>query len=263
AYNRPPTVVGRDELWLWGSGISGGDLLSSGFDVFLKKVPLSVGAWDSAPFEAQYLKLYDVTPPPSPIPLAGAYQLGAEVVFNWVPNGGPDDYITSFEITVSDGDGEVVSSGEVTDGSNQYSFAGVPGTNYQATLTAVSVAGVASTSPKTSSSVILLALGGDEDGDGRSNGDEDIAGTDPLAGSSAFQVTSVMVVDGDSEVTFSSVTGRYYHLEVSDDLGVTDAWTSVAGNYQAVGNFSTLTHQGGGGGDERFYRVKVTKDPQP
>ena len=72
-----------------------------------------------------------------------------------------------------------------------------------------------------------------------------------------------MVVGGDSEVTFSSVTGRYYHLEVSDDLGVTDAWTSVAGNYQAVGNFSTLTHQGGGGGDERFYRVTVTKDPQP
>ena len=72
-----------------------------------------------------------------------------------------------------------------------------------------------------------------------------------------------MVFDGDSEVTFSSVTGRYYHLEVSDDLGVTDAWTLVAGNYQAVGNSATLTHQGGGEGDERFYRVKVTKSPLP
>ena len=263
AYNRPPTVVGRDELWLWGSGISGGDLVVSGFDVFLKKVPLSIGAWDSAPFEAQYLKLYDVTPPPSPIPSAGAYQLGAEVVFTWVPKSGPDDHITSFQITVSDGVGAVVSSGEVTDGSNQFSFAGVPGTNYEVTVTAVSVAGVASTSPETSSSVILLALGGDKDGDGRSNGDEDIAGTDPLDGASAFQVTSVMVVGRDSEVTFSSVAGRYYHLEVSDDLGVTDAWTSVAGNYQAVGNSATLTHQGGGEGDERFYRVKVTKGPQP
>ena len=138
AYNRPPTVVGRDELWLWGGGISGEDLVASGFDVFLRKVPLSVGAWDSAPFEAQYLKLYDVTPPPSPVPLTGAYQVGAEVVFTWVPNSAPDDHITSFQITVSDGDGAVVSSGEVTDGSNQYSFAGVPGTHYEATVTAVS-----------------------------------------------------------------------------------------------------------------------------
>ena len=110
---------------------------------------------------------------------------------------------------------------------------------------------------------MLLAFRGDEDGDGRSNGDEDIAGTDPLDGASAFQVISVMVVGGDSEVTFSSVAGRYYHLEVSDDLGVTDAWTSVTGNYQAVGNSSTLSHEGGGEGDERFYRVKVTKGPQP
>ena len=50
---------------LWSSPISGADLKSSGFTVFLNKVPTNVPAWDVAPFEAQYLKLVDVTDPPA------------------------------------------------------------------------------------------------------------------------------------------------------------------------------------------------------
>ena len=263
AYNRPPTVTGRDDVWLWGSGITGANLVSGGFGVNLKEVPTSNGAWDTAPFEAQFLKLYDVTPPPSPVPNGGAYQLGEEVVFDWVPNGGPDDHIERYQIVVRDGEGTIVSSGEVTDGSNRYAFNGVAGEVYQATVTAVSVAGVASNSPQISTEVILLDPAADEDGDGQSNGDEDVAGTDPLDSGSLFHVTSVLENGGDIEVTFTSVPGRYYNLEVSDDLGVSDEWTTVSSNHQANATTTTQVHTGGGGSDRRFYRVKVSREVSP
>src|SRR5258706_203539 len=48
------------------SGASGSSLLASGLLVSLNPVPASDGAWATAPFEAKYLKLLDVTPPPTP-----------------------------------------------------------------------------------------------------------------------------------------------------------------------------------------------------
>ncbi|NNM30971.1 MAG: hypothetical protein HKO57_15740, partial [Akkermansiaceae bacterium] len=67
AYERPPAVTGRKEALLWDPGISGSDLQAGGFSVFLKRVPASEGDWgnensEGAPWEAQYLKLVDVTP---------------------------------------------------------------------------------------------------------------------------------------------------------------------------------------------------------
>ena len=38
------------------------NLLSGGVVVFLNKVPVTDSGWTNAPYEAQYLKLYDVTP---------------------------------------------------------------------------------------------------------------------------------------------------------------------------------------------------------
>src|SRR5207237_5309361 len=54
----------RRTYWLIPGNVSGSALLSNGLFVSLKKVPISDGAWSSDPFEAQYLKLYDVIPPP-------------------------------------------------------------------------------------------------------------------------------------------------------------------------------------------------------
>src|ERR1700682_4740562 len=42
---------------------TGSQLLSNGFFVGVKKFPATDAAWSTAPFEAQYLKLYDVTAP--------------------------------------------------------------------------------------------------------------------------------------------------------------------------------------------------------
>lgn len=52
----------RRNTYLWGAGISGGSLRSNGVYVSLPSVPGDEGSWGSAPFEAQFLKLYDVTP---------------------------------------------------------------------------------------------------------------------------------------------------------------------------------------------------------
>jgi hypothetical protein len=56
----------RRNVWQWGSGIAGSNVLANGVFVSLNPVPTTNGGWASNPFEAQYLKLYDVTPPPAP-----------------------------------------------------------------------------------------------------------------------------------------------------------------------------------------------------
>jgi hypothetical protein len=63
AYERPPAITGRRNTPLWGTPKSGADLKSSGFFITMNKVPTSDAAWDTSPYEAQYLKLVDVTDP--------------------------------------------------------------------------------------------------------------------------------------------------------------------------------------------------------
>jgi glycosidase len=57
----------RRNVWLIPGGVSGENLLNNGLFVALNPVPTTDAGWSNAPFEAQYLKLYDVTPPPAPI----------------------------------------------------------------------------------------------------------------------------------------------------------------------------------------------------
>jgi glycosidase len=52
----------RRNAWLWGTGRTGSDLLTNGVFVHLNRVPASHDGWASAPYEAQFLKLVDVTP---------------------------------------------------------------------------------------------------------------------------------------------------------------------------------------------------------
>jgi len=56
----------RRNYWLWNGGtggVYGSNVLANGIFVGLNPVPGSNAGWSNAPFEAQYLKLYDVTPP--------------------------------------------------------------------------------------------------------------------------------------------------------------------------------------------------------
>ena len=53
----------RRNNFLINGNVTGDALLANGLYVALNEVPTTDGAWSTAPYEAQYLKLYDVTPP--------------------------------------------------------------------------------------------------------------------------------------------------------------------------------------------------------
>lgn len=246
----------RDDAWLWGGGITGAYLKSAGFFVSLNKVPASNGAWTTAPFEGQYLKLHDVTPPPSPAPLANYYEIGSSATFTWTPAGGPDDHIASWLVEILDGNGGVVSSESIDGSETSYLFSGTIGGTYRARITAISAAGISSAASGLSGDVVLLTAEGDEDGDGQTNADERSAGTNPLSATSVFRVTGIARVGGNVEVSFQSITGRIYQLETSTTLEA-GSWSDVGAPVQAEGAVSSLSVPASG--DRRFYRVRVTE----
>ncbi|MEP4050229.1 MAG: hypothetical protein ABJN80_15420 [Luteolibacter sp.] len=269
----------RRDTWRWpGAGYTGTQLKNSGFLVILNRVPdidtepaapetIDSAAWNQRPFEAQYLKLYDVTPPPSPAPLTNYYALGTSSTFTWTPNGGPDDNVTSYNVVVKNGNDDSVATGTVTDGSNQFTFTGTPGNIYYATVTANSSAGVASTSPASSdagapnpasatSSVKLLDPLLDDDGDGQSNASEQTAGTNPLSSDSTLKATASAISGNDVIITIATVSGVTYQLETSTSL-TSLSWSEVGSPVTADSDSTDFTAPGGAGAPKRFYRVKV------
>ncbi len=58
---------GRRDKWVWDTARSGADILGNGIFVRLNRVPANNAKWATAPYEPQYLKLFDttddVTPP--------------------------------------------------------------------------------------------------------------------------------------------------------------------------------------------------------
>ena len=92
----------RRACWLWGGGIAGSNLLANGLYVSLNPVPASDSAWSTAPFEAQYLKLYDVTTPavPAPPSTPKLYALGPSVTFTWPAVSDPDGGVSAYHVIV-------------------------------------------------------------------------------------------------------------------------------------------------------------------
>lgn len=274
AYENPAIgMTGRRDVFLWGAGFTGAQLKSSGFFASLNRVPVSgssnsdPGAWASAPFEAQFLKVLDVTPPPSPAPLATHYQIGTTGTFTWVSNAGPDDNVSSYFVEVRDQTGALAAQGEVTDGSNQFSFTGTFGSTYSAEITAKSAAGIDSTAPASSdpgapdgnsatTPFILLDPAADEDGDGPSNTSEQTAGTDPLSAASVFKILSISLSGDDPSVTSNSVSGKTYSLWTSTSLEPDD-WTRIGVSQDGTDGPLTFTHPGGNDDTRRFYRIGV------
>ena len=268
AYNRPPTVTGRDQTWLWGGGITGSALQSTGFAVFMKEVPTTVAAWDTAPFEAQYLKIYDVTAPTATpaqpvMPNTYAYAIGTDVAFDWADV--PADaggVAPSYEVTVTVNGG--VTGTFITQDSH-YTVSASLGDNVSISVRAVNPNETGNKGPSStqSNTVVLLDGAADTDGDGQNNARENAAGTNPMDKNSVFVTTTVVANGNDYDVSFTTVAGRYYHLETSTDLGVTDAWMPVDENNLAAGTSMTLTHTNGATGTRRFYRVRVTEAMLP
>ena len=254
----------RRDLWLWGAGITGANLKSTGFFVSLYKVPVANSAWIAEPFEAQYLKVYDITAPTATpgqpaMPNMYAYALGSDVVFDWadVP-ADSEGVVPSYEVTVTV-NGSIIGTFITTE--STYTVTATEGDQVSITVQAVNPDYPSNQGPASAASntVKLLDPAADEDADGQSNAKEHAAGTNPLDNASVFKTASVVVNGNDYEVSFNTGPGRYYHLETSTDLGIANPWTVVEGNHLAAGATMTLTHTGGAVGPRRFYRVRVTE----
>ena len=99
-------------------------------------------------------------------------------------------------------------------------------------------------------------LNPDSDFDGASDGAEVNSGTDPLNPSSIFELTVLSIAEGTGFVTatWSSVPGRSYTLQVSGDL---TSWLDVATGIVANGTTTSQLDSNAPGETRRFYRAYV------
>jgi hypothetical protein len=258
----------RNQTFLWGAGLSGSHLTTTGIYVGLHKVPADTGNftadtanWTNSPFEAQYLKLYDVTAPtatpgqPSPTPANPyAYAIGGNVTFDWadVPaDSGGVVPAYRIEVTVNGSP-----AGNFIATTSDYTVAADDGDLVSIVVRAVnpdqtSNAGPASTA---SISVRALASGGDFDLDGQPNGAEDFAGTNPLDTASVFKIVAASRADDDFTVHWASVAGKKYQVWSTTDLAV--PFTQLSTTLTASGVSTSYTDTTASG-DRKFYIVKV------
>ena len=95
----------------------------------------------------------------------------------------------------------------------------------------------------------------DPDGDGFTNVQEFIAGTDPNDATSAFVITSIAEDGDDIVITFASVSGKTYEGQHSNEpLG--PIWVAFT-NVTATSDSTEVTDPGAASEPERYYRVQV------
>ena len=67
-------------------------------------------------------------------------------------------------------------------------------------------------------------IDGDEDGDGQTNSDELIAGTDPLNANSRFEIETIVATPNETTLTWTAVPGRTYKVQACEDL---TSWVTI------------------------------------
>ncbi len=250
----------RGKVWLWGNGLTGATLKSGGFLVSLNKVPSAPAAWTTAPFEGQYLKLYDVTPPPvlaAPTPSLVFYGtvIGNQVTFTWSAASDPDGGVSGFHVQIGTTPGGSELLDAQTTGSSQ-SVTVAYGTILYARVQQINTGGIDGPYSISSAAVQSLDPAADTDGDGQSNASEQTAGTNPLSNSSVLKATATVISGNDVNVTVATVLGKFYQLETSTTLAPL-SWSNVGSPVTATGPSTVFTHTSGAGGGKRFYRARV------
>ncbi|MFO1441226.1 MAG: cadherin repeat domain-containing protein [Verrucomicrobiaceae bacterium] len=94
----------------------------------------------------------------------------------------------------------------------------------------------------------------DDDGDGMTEADEAIAGTDAFNANSRFTVGDLQTTGNQVTLTWSSVAGKTYRIQSSTDLGT---WNNVAGSETTATGSTTSRTIVVMPGERQFYRVMV------
>jgi len=101
----------------------------------------------------------------------------------------------------------------------------------------------------------------DPDGDGFSNLQEYLAGTDPNNSANFFGVNSVVPSAGNVTVNFLSVLGMNYELDYTPDL-VNVPWQPLTNGIVGTGGILNILDPTAVGQRQRFYRVKLLPQSQ-
>ena len=96
----------------------------------------------------------------------------------------------------------------------------------------------------------------DADGDGFTNLQEFLAGTNPNQGTSVLKITQVQLLGNDVHIRFEGVSGKRYRLERIDGMGK-DGWTSVLEFKVGLGRNIDLIDSVSPEASSRVYRVRV------
>jgi hypothetical protein len=96
----------------------------------------------------------------------------------------------------------------------------------------------------------------DPDGDGFSNAQEYLAGTNPQDSSNLLRVNSFFPSGSDVDIAFGTVFGMNYRVEYTSDL-VTGTWLVLSNNIPGSGGTIQIIDPGAIGQSNRFYRVRL------
>ena len=245
----------RRNSLLWPGGKTRAEIVNEGVFVSLNPVPSSDAAWSIAPFEAQYLKIYDTTAPTTAagLPVAsinGTWTIGSNVTFSWTA-APPDSegIVPKYRVHIT-ANGQ--STSEIVEGTS-YSFTTTADAEVQVAVQPVNPEDPSSVGTTTSFTAPIYALtpDGDYDRDGQSNAAESLAGTDPLSASSRFEVQSLGLTQGQVQIQWTPAPDRTYTIERRTALDSGD-WIPVATNQTT----SPWTDQNPPAG-KAFYRIRV------
>jgi glucose/arabinose dehydrogenase len=96
----------------------------------------------------------------------------------------------------------------------------------------------------------------DADGDGFSNLQESLSGTDPTNAASALRINAIAPTGSDFVINYNAVANKNYELQFTEDL-LTSNWLGIATNPALATGSAQFTNIGAAGFTNRFYRVRL------